>query len=452
MKTCLALCAGALLLLWPAFGNGYPIVFSDTGAFLEQALYPWMYWDKPWVYGPLLALFHGRTTLWLPLLAQGLLVSQVLWMTQRTLGTATPLRHVLLCAALALGSAAPWFAALLMPDILAPLVVLCLFVFAIGEGRLGRVELAWAGGVAALGIAAHLAHLLIAAACLPVLWAARRRIALRPALPLLAAVAMLLAANLVAFGKLGISPYGSVFALARLEADGPARLYLDRNCPRAGYRLCAWAGRLPADSDDFLWDPDGPVWQGDFGPMRLAPEASRIVLGTALEFPLATLRSAAANTLRQLGMTRLGDTLVPPATDALADKLARYFPASEQGRYAASLQARGKLPAVATELRPWLAALLAAGAVATPLVLILALRRRDRALATLAALALAGVLANAAATGALSGPHDRYQARIAWLLVLVPSLALGVALRRPAWRPRPATSAPAPRIPAAASR
>ena len=36
---------------------------------------------------------------------------------------------------------------------------------------------------------------------------------------------------------------------------------------------------------------------------------------------------------------------------------------------------------------------------------------------------LAALLANAFATGALSGPHDRYQARIAWL-VLLPASAL----------------------------
>ena len=48
--------------------------------------------------------------------------------------------------------------------------------------------------------------------------------------------------------------------------------------------------------------------------------------------------------------------------------------------------------------------------------------RTDRALATLAALALVALLANAFATGALSGPHDRYQARIAWLVLLAPAL------------------------------
>ena len=46
--------------------------------------------------------------------------------------------------------------------------------------------------------------------------------------------------------------------------------------------------------------------------------------------------------------------------------------------------------------------------------------RTRRPLAGLAAVALVALLANAFATGALSGPHDRYQARLAWLVLLAP--------------------------------
>jgi hypothetical protein len=44
-------------------------------------------------------------------------------------------------------------------------------------------------------------------------------------------------------------------------------------------------------------------------------------------------------------------------------------------------------------------------------------------LAGLALSVVLGVTANAFATGALSAPHDRYGARIAWLLLLPPLLA-----------------------------
>ena len=51
-----AILAGAALLAWPIALNGYPIVFSDTGALLDMGLlFHRIGWDKPFVYGPLAA-------------------------------------------------------------------------------------------------------------------------------------------------------------------------------------------------------------------------------------------------------------------------------------------------------------------------------------------------------------------------------------------------------------
>jgi hypothetical protein len=71
--------------------------------------------------------------------------------------------------------------------------------------------------------------------------------------------------------------------------------------------------------------------------------------------------------------------------------------------------------AVAAPLNALHAVVLAAGAAAS---LFVAWRRRGTRAGRFALLVLAGVLANAAASGALSRPHDRYQARIAWLVLL----------------------------------
>ena len=166
------------------------------------------------------------------------------------------------------------------------------------------------------------------------------RLALAACAPLLAALGLLLASNLAGNGRLGISPYGSVFALARLVADGPARDVIARHCPAAGWRMCAWAGRLPADSDAFLWDPDGPVWTTPGGPKALAPEASAIVARTLVEEPGAVLRAAAANAWTQLWLVRLGDTLDGSwLEESVVGSLRAYFPPAEEARFRAGRQA-----------------------------------------------------------------------------------------------------------------
>ena len=410
--------------MWPALVNGYPILFSDTGALLEMALDPNMGWDKPWVYGPFLTPFHLRLSLWGAVAAQGLLVSWMLWLTQAVLLPPRPWRHAALCAVLAVATAAPWFTALLMPDVFTPLVVLGLFVLAYGPGRLGRGTLGAVGVVAAIAIAAHLAHLILAAAAIAAVAVLRRRVPWRPALPLAGALAMLLVSSLVGNGVLAVSPYGSVFALARLIGDGPGRDWVDAACPAANLRICAWRGRLTADSDQFLWDPYGPVWADGFGPIRYAPEAKLLVPAIIAAYPGGVLLAATANTLRQLGRVQVGDALAALHVDvAVLPRLELYFPPAEAAQYRASLQAADRLPAVAAPLRPLHLLALLAGTIAS---LGIALRRRGP-LQGLAVLVLVGLLANAASTGALSGPHDRYQARIAWLVALPPLLGYAAA-------------------------
>ncbi len=418
---------GALSLVWPALYNGYPLMFSDTGPLLEMGLEPSIGWDKPWIYGPFLAL-SWRTTLWLPLAAQGVLVSWVLWLTQAALGGPRVRLHLALCAVLAIGSAAPWFTSLLMPDVFTPVAVLCLFILAFGGERLSRVELAGVMTLGSVAIAAHLAHLILAAGCIAVLtllrwrpgWRFSWRPLGRPAVPLAAAFAMLLLTNAVGNRTLGISPYGSVFALARLVGDGPGLAYLDRACPDPKLRLCAWQGRLSADSDEFLWHPQGPLWADGFGPTRFAPEAARLVPAIIAAYPHDTLRAAAANTLRQLLRVQVGDTLVPDHLDiAVLPRLRPYLPPAEIARYQAALQPRGLFRDAAAPFLAVHAALLAAGAAGSVAVMLRCWRTR-RALAGLAAVVLTALLANAFATGALSGPHDRYQARLAWLVLLAP--------------------------------
>ncbi len=426
----IAILAGALLLAWPALVNGYPVLFSDTGALLEMGMMPDMGWDKPWVYPPFLLLTSARLTLWGSVAAQCLILSHLLWLAGSIVVPLQPARHVALCALLALATAAPWFASLLMPDIFAPIAVLCLFVLAYGSGRIGRGALAWAGVLGTFAIASHLAHLVLAAGMIVTAGLLLRRWPWRPAVPLAAALAVLLGSNLVGNGVLAVSPYGSVFALARLVGDGPGRDWVDAHCSAAEFRICAWRGRLSADSDEFLWDPHGPVWADGFGPIRYAPEAARLVPSILAAYPGAALQAAAANTGRQLLRLQVGDALAALHVDvAVLPRLELYLPGREATAYRTSLQAQDRLAPVAAPFWPLHLAALLAGAAGT---LWVAVTCRGP-VQGLAVLVLAGLLANAAATGALSGPHDRYQARIAWLAVLPPLLAYA-ARRDPSCR------------------
>ena len=420
---------GALLLLWPALLNGYPLVFSDTGGFLHQTLGPLMLWDKPWVYGPLLHLFHWRLTLWLPVLAQALMVSHLLWVAQRVLrGHATAGGHLLAMGVAGALTTAPFTVALLMPDVFAPVVVLALALLGFAADRLGRGERWWCGGIAAAGIAVHLAHLPLALAMLGVLLVAGLwRGALRAGAVLGVAVAVLLATNLVGHGRAALSPHGATFMLARLQADGPAAAVIRARCPEAGWYLCAFADRLPMDANDFLWAPDSPVNRDAAGRARvlggalISAEAAEIVAATIRADPLGVARAIAANSLAQLVTVGIGDTLGNEhLATALRPRIAEGFPVREVAAFDAALQPRGELRATLG----WAGLLPGPMLLAGVLALAVAAWRADGMARWVLLAVAAGVVANAVATGGLSGVFPRYQARIAWLLPVLAVIAL----------------------------
>ena len=419
-----AVLAGALLLIWPAFFNGYPLLFSDSGAFLHQTLGPLMIWDKPYIYGPFLHTFHWRISLWGPVIAQGLILSHLLWLTLRLMrGDATPLWHFVLCAFAALTTAAPFSAALLMPDIFAPIVVLGLFLLGFGGAALTRFERGYLVAVVALGIAAHLAHLPLALglwviALLLRVWRYPTRL-LAMALPVVLGVAVLFVTNAIGHGRFALSPYGASFMLARLQEDGPATALLKARCPDTGWYLCAFTDRLPMPTNDFLWAPDSPVnrdatGQPRFlGGMLLAPEAGQIVTETLRADPLGVARAMAGNALVQLGSFGIGDTLDEVHfTVAIRPRIAEGFPARELAALDQARQAQGLLKDALTPLNPLhlLVVLLA-----LPVLAWAAWRGQGPTLA-FALFLLAAVLGNALICGGLSAPHPRYGARIMWLL------------------------------------
>ncbi|MBM3586929.1 MAG: hypothetical protein FJX33_03775 [Alphaproteobacteria bacterium] len=439
MRSGATIILGAALLIWPAFFNGYPMLFSDSGGFLHQTLGPLMLWDKPYIYGPYLHAFHWRISLWGPAIAQGVILSHLLWLMQRVMrGDATPLWHIGLCAFAALATAAPFSAALLMPDIFAPVVVLGLFLLGFGGAALTRFERGYLVVLVALGIAAHLAHLplalgLLVIALLLSLWRYPVRL-LAMVVPVVLAMAVLLITNTLGHGRFALSPYGASFMLARLQEDGPATALLKARCLDAGWYLCAFTDHLPMPANDFLWAPDSPVNRDAagnprfLGGMMLAPEAGQIVSETLRTDPLGVARAMLGNMLLQLSSFGIGDTLDEAHfAVAIRPRIEQGFSARELAAFDQARQAQAALKDV---LMPLNHLHLLVVVLALPLLVWAAWRWQDLMLAFVLFL-LAAVLGNALICGGLSAPHPRYGARIIWLLPVAALLcSLGAMMQR----------------------
>ena len=418
----IAILLGGALLIWPALWNGYPLLYSDTHVFITQPTPGHFNWDKPFIYGPWMLLAHAWQSLWGVVLVQGVLLSQLVWLTQQTLGSVSPLRHLFICVVLSLLTGASWFVSLVMPDIFSGMVVLSIFVLGFSK-KITKTMTGWVSLLGALAIAVHLSHLVIAAACLLVVLVFRWRRFAYAMLPLLIALVALVGTSMYAFNKVAVSPFGSVFMLARMSADGNVKSVLEKYCPEKTWHLCAWTERLAKDSDSFMWDANGPVWTHPGGPIGLAPEASEIVALTVRARPWHVLWSATQNTITQLTMVKLGDTINSDWLDlTVAKSVETFFSSEELARYKSAKQVQGTMLERVSFVSTVGTATVLIGFLMSVYGLLYAWRRRQWTVLALIAMIWIGVLANAFATGGLSKPHYRYQTRIAWLLVLPPLL------------------------------
>jgi hypothetical protein len=453
LTACAAILLAAPLLLWPAVFNGYPLVFSDTGTYLSQAVHHYLGWDRPVFYSLFLLPLHLTLTTWPVIVAQALLTTATLHLLRRSLlPSVSAWWLVPLTGMLVIISALPWLVSLIMPDLLTGLLVLSLGLLAFAAPSLSRGETIWLTGFTAFMIAAHQSHLMLALFLLPVMLPFQRwlRPTTEPTLakpdgrlarvrrsfaatyfcietlvapvvvaPALACVA-LVAVNLIGYHRASVAPFSNIFSLARVIYDGPGMRTLKRDCPQTHWRLCDYINQFPANADLFLWQTDGPMAHAG-GAKLVSVEANAIMLATLRTEPLAELQAVLDNTTRQLGRFATGDEL-DPWPDSVTPWIVQDFPRFEVDTYLTARQTNNMLRVPA-----WLIALHRATALigvgVCGALLPFTLRHRPRVGAFLA-LVLLAVPINALITGGLSGPHDRYQTRVMWLPPLLAALAI----------------------------
>ena len=165
----------AALLLWPALWNGYPLVFSDTGTYLSQAIEHYVGWDRPVFYSLFLLPLHMTLTTWPAIAVQALLIAHMLHLVRRTLLSRRSVWWLVpLAGACRSQRHCPGFASQLVPDVFTGVLVLVLALLIFVPDRLSSRERIWLVAFAAFMIATHQSHVLLALLLLLVLLPLRR--------------------------------------------------------------------------------------------------------------------------------------------------------------------------------------------------------------------------------------------------------------------------------------
>ena len=451
----------ALLTCVLALYNHFPLTYSDTGNYLDNARdllrghRPWFFF-RPLTYGVFLMPFASSFTLWLLPVAQGLLIVGVVDLVLRSASVSLSGRALVgLFAVLSSVTSLSWFSGQIMPDIFTPIVILLSFVLVWTPLSTDRTP--WlAFALLSFAIATHLSHLpLYGVLCFAGLgarlatdpgvraWHRAWPLVLRAGGPLAIAMLIVIAPNYAFHRQAVLSRSSSLFALAHLVEVGAAQRYLERACPVRRYALCAERTELRADMDWFLWSATGPRARSEpamaRGDSTFLREAHSIVAGTIRQEWPAVLEHSLRATAEQLVTFE-----IHPGEQAFSAEVAAAMGRLDPGAaraYRASRQVNHGLPTgAATRLHY---AAVGAALLALPWCLRRMGGTRHRPFRVLVATVFLGLVVNAGVVASLATVHPRYQSRVAWLVVMVGAVAAfqvlnarGRAARATVARPR----------------
>jgi hypothetical protein len=406
-----------LFLIAPALWNGYPLLQWDTGGYLARWYEGYLVPSRSTVFGLYLHFGEG-SDFWINLGAQALATLWILHLTLRVLNLSQPFRLLAISLTLILTTALPWLASLLLTDIFAGLSVLSLFIMVAHGGRISAIEKFLLFLFTAFAAATHSGTLgVLLGLCVlgfivrPFL---RARIApsglIQGSLALLAGAAMLLAANFAMSKQLAWTPGGSGVAFGRMLQDGIVAKYLNDHCAQEELKLCPYRNALPPTADDFLWGNSMFNTLGRF--QGLGGEMGHIVLRSLQAYPAWQAEAALKATARQLTLVATGEGTIGwlPHTYGIIEQ---YIPAQSKSMRAAHQQ-HWDINFVAVNRLHVPVALASMLAVFSMFALALWRRKFDD-LALLAATVSVALLGNAVICGVISGPHDRYGARLVWI-------------------------------------
>ena len=458
LSMCTIILSMTVLFLLPALDNGFPFVYPDAGAYLGGGGLTHIPQTRPIYFAwftrafDLPILVHSSTSQtrwqlqgwspWPSVVVQSLITAWMIWrFASAVFGLNTASRLLLLALLLTLGTSLPWFVGQIMPDIFTPLMILALALHFFTQDMLPRPSRIILVSLIGMAVAFHQANLLVALWMLPAVglcallgWRPSRAILhglIAGGIGLTFGVVALLAANLVLDGRFALSNGGSVFLLARLLEDGTAFDYLEKTCPQQRFAVCANLDELSSFRPRtglggyFLFG--GPVDR--LGGLRAEEsEASAIVAGTLRAYPLTQFRAAIFNGWRQLFSFRTGEGLCAYAeTEFWSMTIRNIFGPAVYDNYLKSKQIRDILCNRFEFINYIHFTVLFGSSLILVGFLALGGRRKQPRVFFVGVFVFVLMFGNAVMLAALSGPNNRYENRVIWL---VPLLAACLVLER----------------------
>ncbi|MCF6128979.1 hypothetical protein L1S35_04790 [Flavobacterium sp. AS60] len=261
----------ALTLLIPAFYNGYPLVYSDTGSYIFSGMDLLIPEHRTIMYGLFIRFFSLNFSLWLVVFTQSLIVAYVLWHIIKVVKKTVSKRLFLIIIALLSGfTGLGWYSSQIMPDIFTVTAVGALFLLALKNDYKVYQKIIFSA-LLIFSVNAHFSNYLISILTLLGLFVITRTKFIPKAkqelsflLPTVIIAVSIVTGSLVNYAvgstfKLNQSSH--VFLMGKMLDSGVLKSFLDDECKGDNYVLCSCKDSLPNTSRELLWDPKSPLYQ-----------------------------------------------------------------------------------------------------------------------------------------------------------------------------------------------
>jgi hypothetical protein len=430
----------AFLLMWVAFYNGFPLVEGDTGAYIQQAIYPHFAADRSPFYGLFIRVTSLWTSLWWPVFAQCLILSFLLLKfitlinsklptpVNLSLPTAPIPNSTLLVTILAILSltCVAWVTAFLMPDVFAGILLLSLLLFISNEG--GRISQLVYAGCIFLALLMHNSHfvitLLFSLLLLVYAIVKHNRLLVRKNIAVIALCAsvwtIMCSMNAIKHYGFTFSRGKDIFMMARLAETGILKTYLDDNCAKKNLALCNYKAQVPATLTDFLWSGESPLYR--LGGWDSNKAEYRLIIHdvfTTPKYQAMFAASSARSTLKELTQIQAPDRI--PVEDKNAEpwkKVQQYF-SDQMPQFITSLQNQNKITAHGWNIAYYLFFVLSLAA-----ILYFYKKIFTRELLFIYVCIILFLIVNAFVTATFSTVIYRFQYRVAWVLPAANAIVL----------------------------
>ncbi len=413
----------AVISLYPAIWNGYPLLFSDSGAYLgtHRTI------GAPPFYWLFIKITSLGSQLFLTIAVQALISATVVLMALRIAGGIEQLRYLLLLAlAVLLLNQMPFLVSWIMPDFLTGLGIAAICLLMLIPERLGLWQMLFMAGVACLAIVTTVANaplfLGLVIVCIAARWLVMRKApawkaTLLTSVMLVASCLAIIAANKVIHKRAVLSPASAALTFSRLADTDIAQPVVEDVCKSEGYAVCGYLDSLAnpvRGRQDFLWYGVADV-----------TDAFSATRDEYAELNAEVLRRRWRDVLREglldTGRLFLKPTLGHPETFELTSYLERGSVAiwlsvklpGDGPRFSAARQQTGELIAIFPTR--FFAASTAISYTALLLLIVLAWRRDDRTAAALGLALVAAIFGQLLLHAMLVGPYPRYHVKVGWL-------------------------------------